>query len=129
MAVERDRPELIRDEDPWQSLHGWRGHAHVRVWRSAPDLVIAVISGAGAEYRLDELIPKLCAEYPHDGVELFFHRPMDWMDLGYYAALTMGDDGTVIQTRLFGDTLAARLGPTFYATEDPDDESVGYGGP
>ncbi|MFC4506354.1 MULTISPECIES: hypothetical protein [Streptomyces] len=129
MAVERVRPELIRDEDPWQPRHGRRGRAHVRVWRTGPDQVVVVISGSGAEFDLETVLPLLRAEYPDDTVDFFFHRPMDWTDLGYYAELTPGDDGTVTRTHIAGDTLAARLGPALYATEDPDDESVGGDSP
>lgn len=129
MGVEDVHPELIRDEHPWQSVQGWRGHAHVRVWRTAPDRVTVAISGSSAEYDLETVLPLLRAEYPDDTAEFFFHRPMDWMDLGYYAELTSNDDGTVTSTHIAGDTVAARLGPTFYATEDPDDHSPGWGGP
>jgi hypothetical protein len=75
------------------------GHAHVRVWRTKPDQVTAVISGPGAEFDLETVIPMLRAEYPDDTVDFFFHRPMDWIDAGYYAELTPGDDGTL---SLFG---------------------------
>ncbi|MBK3580785.1 hypothetical protein JHN63_44840 [Streptomyces sp. MBT65] len=127
MGVEDAHPELIRDEHPWQSAQGWRGHAHVRVWRTAPDQVIVAISGRSAEYDLETVLPLLRAEYPDDTAEFFFHRPMDWTTLGYYAELTSNDDGTVTSTDIAGDTVAARLGPSFYATEDPDDHSGGYG--
>ncbi|MDQ1032100.1 hypothetical protein QF035_009682 [Streptomyces umbrinus] len=129
MAVERVHPEMIRDEDPWQSLQGWQGHAHVRVWRTKADQVSVVISGEGAGSDLETVIPMLRAEYPDDTVEFFFHRPMDWIDVGYYAELTPGDDGMVTRTHIPGDSLAARLGPALYVTEDPDDESVGGDSP
>ncbi|MFJ9248916.1 hypothetical protein [Streptomyces sp. NPDC101776] len=129
MGVEDVHPELIRDEHPWQSAQGRRGYAHVRVWRTAPDQVIVAISGSSAEYDLETVLPLLRAEYPDDTAEFFFHRPMDWMALGYYAELTSNDDGTVTSTHIAGDAVAARLGPSFYATEDPDDHSIGYGGP
>lgn len=70
----------------------------------------------------------LRAEYPDDTVDFFLHRPTDWGSLGYYAELTSGDDGTVTRTVIAGDSLAARLGPALYETEDPDDESTGWGG-
>jgi len=118
---------LIRDENPWRS-QGWHGRAHVRVWRTGSAHVTVVISGRGAEDDLGTVLPLLRVEYPDDRVEFFLHRPTDWMDLGYYAELTSNDDGTVTRTHLAGDTLAARLGPTLYATEDPDDRSTGWGG-
>ncbi|MFJ8112096.1 hypothetical protein [Streptomyces sp. NPDC096132] len=129
MADERVHPEMIRDEDPWRSHQGWHGHAHVRVWRTEPDQVTVVISGPGAEFDLETVIPLLRAEYPDDTVDFFFHRPMDWTDVGYYAELTSSDDGTVTRTHITGGSLAARLGPALYATEDPDDESVGGDSP
>lgn len=129
MAVERVHAEMIRDEDSWRSVHGWRGRAHVRVWRTEPDRVAVVISGSSAEFDLETVVPLLRAEYADDTVDFFFHRPMDWTDVGYYAELTPGDDGTVTRTHIAGDSLAARLGPALYATEDPDDESTGWGGP
>lgn len=119
---------MIRDELYVRSFDGWQGYAHVRVWRPAPDQVTVVISGGGGGGTLEQLLPLLCDEYPNDTVEFFFHVPSDWAALGYYAALTVGSDGTVVQTRMAGDTLAARLGPTFYATEDPEDETTGWGG-
>ncbi|MDV9172177.1 hypothetical protein R6V09_18930 [Streptomyces sp. W16] len=128
MAVEGVRPELILDEDPWQSGLGRGGYAHVRVWRVEVGQVVVVLSGRGAEYHPETLLPLLRAEYPDDTVEFFFHRPMDWTALGYYAELTSNDDGTVTVTHIAGDALAARLGPSLYATEDPDDHSAGYGG-
>ncbi|WP_329219842.1 hypothetical protein OG352_24650 [Streptomyces sp. NBC_01485] len=128
MADERVHPELIRDEDPWPSVHGRRGHAHVRVWRTAPDQVTVVLSGRGPEYHPETVLPPLRAEYPDDTVDFFLHRPTDWGSLGYYAELTSGDDGTVTRTVIAGDSLAARLGPALYETEDPDDESTGWGG-
>lgn len=129
MGVEDVQPELIRDEHPWQSAQGWYGYAHVRVWRTGPDQVTVVISGRSAEGDLETVLPLLRAEYPDDTAEFFFHCPMDWGTLGYYAELTSGDDGTVTSTHIAGDTVAARLGPAFYATEDPDDYSTGWGGP
>ncbi|MGH1552628.1 hypothetical protein ACRAWF_12745 [Streptomyces sp. L7] len=128
MAVESVHPELVRDEEPWQSAGDWNGYAHVRVWRVDVGHVVVVLSGKGAEYHPEVLLPLLRAEYPDDTVEFFFHRPMDWMALGYYAELTSNDDGTVTVTHIAGDALAARLGPALYATEDPDDHSTGYGG-
>ena len=71
----------------------------------------------------------LRAEYPDDTVDFFFHRPMDWIDVGYYAELTPRDDETVTRTHTPGDSLAARPGPALYATEDPDDESIGGDSP
>ncbi|SES04590.1 hypothetical protein SAMN04487983_10299 [Streptomyces sp. yr375] len=121
-------PELIRDEDPWQSDGGRHGPAHVRVWRTWPDQVIVVLSGRGAEYYPERVLPLLRAEYPDDTVEFFLHRPTDWGTLGYYAELTPHADGTVSRTVIAGDILAARLGPALYETEDPDDESTGWGG-
>ncbi|WP_143677590.1 hypothetical protein [Streptomyces scabiei] len=121
-------PEMIRDEQCVRPFDGWQGCAHVRAWRSAPDQVTVMISGLSGGCTLRKLLPLLRDEYPGDVVQFFFHVPSDWTALGYYAALTVGDDGTVVQTRMAGDTLAARLGPTLYATEDPDDETSGYGG-
>ncbi|WP_405652843.1 hypothetical protein [Streptomyces sp. NBC_00019] len=128
MAVERAYPEMIRDEHYVRPFDGWQGYAHVRVWRPAPDQVTVMLSGLGGGCTLEKLLPLLRDEYPDDTVEFFFHVPSDWAALGYYAALTVGSDGTVVQTRMAGDTLAARLGPTLYATEDPDDETTGWGG-
>ncbi|MFI6468416.1 hypothetical protein [Streptomyces sp. NPDC050528] len=129
MAVEDARPvRLIRDENSWSSRQGWSGHAHVRVWRTAPGRVAAVISGRGAEDALETVLPLLRGEYPDDTVDFFFHRPMDWVAPAYYAELTTNGDGTVTLTHIAGDTLAARLGPGLYATEDPDDPSAGWGG-
>ncbi|WP_406458485.1 hypothetical protein OH768_29140 [Streptomyces sp. NBC_01622] len=92
MAVESVHPQLVRAEEPWQSVEGWNGYAHVRVWRVDVGHVVVVLSGKGAEYYPETLLPLLRAEYPDDTVEFFF------------------------------------LGPTLYATEDPDDHSAGYGG-
>ena len=111
MAVEGVRPALVRDEEPWRSAEGWNGYAHVRVWRVDVGQVIVVLSGKGAEYHPETLLPLLRAEYPDDTVEFFFHRPMDWMALGYYAELTSNDDGTVTVTRIAGDTLPPVSGP------------------
>ncbi|WOX11504.1 hypothetical protein [Streptomyces sp. N50] len=124
MAVEGVQPaRLIRDEDPWSFRR-----AHVRVWRTASDRVVVVISGRAAEDDLETVLPLLRGEYPDDSVDFFFHRPMDWAAPAYYAELTTNGDGTVTRTHLAGDTLAARLGPDLYATEDPDDPSPGWGG-
>ncbi|MFJ6085910.1 hypothetical protein ACIQI8_31435 [Streptomyces sp. NPDC092369] len=122
---------MIRDENPWQPTdpHSWQGNAHVRVWRTQPDQVIVVLSGRSAEYDLETVIPLLRAKYPDDKADFYFHRPTDWASLGCYAQLTQTADGTVTRTDIAGNTLAARLGPTFYATEDPDDDSTGWGGP
>ncbi|MEU0208454.1 hypothetical protein ABZ235_10000 [Streptomyces canus] len=128
MAIERAYPEMIRDEHYVRSIDGRQGYAHVRAWRSAPDQVTVMLSGLGGGCTLEKLLPSLRDEYPDEAVEFFFHMPSDWAALGYYAALTVGSDGTVVETRMAGDTLAARLGPTLYATEDPDDESWGWGG-
>ncbi|WP_327402280.1 hypothetical protein OG194_20545 [Streptomyces sp. NBC_01288] len=129
MAVEGFRPaRQIRDEDAWSSRPGWAGQAHVRVWRTASDRVAVVISGRGAENDLETVLPLLRGEYPDDTVGFFFHRPMDWAAPAYYAELTSGADGTVTLTHIAGDTLAARLGPALYETEDPDDHSTGWGG-
>lgn len=49
--------------------------------------------------------------------------------VAFAAQLTPTADGPVTRTDIAGDMLASRLGPTFYATEDPDDESTGWGGP
>ena len=119
---------MIRDEHDVRPFDGWQGYAHVRAWQSAPDQVTVVISGLGGGCTLKKLLPLLRDEYPDDTVDFFFHVPSDWTALGYYAALALGADGTVVQTYIAGDTLAARLGPTLYATEDPDDETSGYGG-
>lgn len=78
--------------------------------------------------KYEEAFARLRTEYPHDTVELFHHHPGDWIDMAVYAALTVAD-GSVTQTRIFGDTLAQRLGPSLYATEDLEDKSSGYGGP
>ncbi|MFE7835487.1 hypothetical protein ACFU53_05280 [Streptomyces sp. NPDC057474] len=129
MAVERAHPEMIRDEHYVRSFDGRQGYAHVRAWRPAPDQVTVMISGLHGGSTLKKLLPLLRDEYPDDTLEFFFHVPSDWTALGYYAALTVGSDGTVVQTRMAGDTLAARLGPTLYATEDPDDDSVGGDSP
>jgi hypothetical protein len=53
---------------------------------------------------------------------------MDWGTLAYYAELSLRGDGTLTSTHIAGDVVAARLGPAFYATEDPDDYSSGYDG-
>ncbi|WP_406123773.1 hypothetical protein [Streptomyces sp. NBC_00989] len=119
---------LIRDEDPWQSTPGWSGRAHVRVWRAELGRVVVVVSGLGVEGELGTVVPLLRGEYPDDTVDFFFHRPMDWAAPAYYAQLTSGDDGTVAVARIAGDVLAARLGPSLYETEDPDDHSTGWGG-
>ncbi|MGW3288006.1 hypothetical protein ACWDR3_25575 [Streptomyces sp. NPDC001002] len=133
MAEEQTHPEMIRDEHPWQPTHpdGWRGYAHVRVWRTDRDHVTIVLSGRSAEYDLETVLPLLRTEYPDDKADFYFHRPTDWGTIGYYAHLTQPTDGTgpITRTDIAGNTLAARLGPTFYATEDPDDESTGWGGP
>ncbi|MFJ4785439.1 hypothetical protein [Streptomyces sp. NPDC088794] len=133
MPEEHVHPELIRDEHPWRPTHPhtWSGSAHVRVWRTAPDHVTVVLSGPDAEYDLETVLPLLRAEYPHDKADFTFHRPTDWGTLGYYAQLTQTPDGTgpVTRTTIPDDTLATHLGPTFYATEDPDDETTGWGGP
>lgn len=66
-----------------------------------------------------------CAAGPGPG-----ERRDQWpAHLAFYAALTPGDDGRPATTRTSGETLAARPGPTLYATEDPEDDSPGYGGP
>ncbi|MEU6251399.1 hypothetical protein [Streptomyces sp. NPDC047043] len=129
MAVERAYPEMIRDEQYARHFNGWEGYAHVRAWRPAPNQVTVMISGLGGTCTLEELLPLLRDEYPDDATEFFFHMPTDWRELGYYAALTMNADGTVVQTRIAGNALAARLGPTLYATDDPDDESIGGDSP
>jgi hypothetical protein len=133
MVGEHVHPEMIRDENSWQPTDpkGRHGYAHVRVWRTAPDRVTVVLSGPGAEDDLETVLPLLRAEYPHDKVDFSVHRPTDWGTLGCYAQLTQAPDGTgpVTRTVIPGDTLAALLGPTFYATEDPDDETPGWGGP
>ncbi|MFI8529664.1 hypothetical protein ACIGMX_05290 [Streptomyces aquilus] len=129
MAVERADPEMIRDEHYVRHFHDWDGYAHVRAWRPAPNQVAVMISGLGGTCTLEELLPLLRDEYPYDVTEFFFHMPTDWRESGYYAALTMNADGAVVQTRIAGSTLAARLGPTLYATDDPDDESIGGDSP
>jgi hypothetical protein len=123
-------PKLIRNEDPWQGL-GALGGVHIRVWRREPGRLTAVISGPGAMTRegYEEAFARLRTEYPHDTVDLFHHYPGDWIDMAFYAALTQAEDGSVTRTQIIGDTLAQRLGPSLYATEDPEDESVGWGGP
>ncbi|WP_329349913.1 hypothetical protein OG226_23325 [Streptomyces sp. NBC_01261] len=129
MAVEGVHPAgQIRDEDALSSRPGWSGQAHVRVWRTEPGRVAVVISGQRAEHDLETVLPLLRGEYQDDTVDFFFHRPTDWVALGYYAELTSNDDGTVTRTHIAGDTLAARLGPALYATGDPDDHSTGWGG-
>jgi len=120
---------MIRDEQYVRQFHGWEGYAHVRAWRTAPSQVTVMISGLGGGCTLEELLPLLRDEYPDDATEFFFHMPTDWRELGYYAALTRTADGTVVQTRIAGNTLAARLGPTLYATDDPDDDSIGGDSP
>ncbi|MFG2777472.1 hypothetical protein ACGFY7_06355 [Streptomyces prunicolor] len=129
MAVEGVHPaRLIRDEGAWSPCQGV-GPAHVRVWRTELGRVAVVISGYGAESDLEIVLPLLRGEYPDDTVDFFFHRPMDWAAPAYYAELTSNDDGgTVTPAHIAGDTLAARLGPALYATEDPDDHSTGWGG-
>ncbi|MFF9623718.1 hypothetical protein [Streptomyces griseosporeus] len=123
-------PELIRDEDPWRGLVGVGG-VHLRVWRGEAGRLTAVISGPGARTTrgVEEAFARLRAEYPHTTVELFHHHPGDWIDLAFYAELAMDADGGVTRTRIVGDVLAQRLGPSLYATEDPEDETAGYGGP
>jgi hypothetical protein len=97
--------------------------------RTGPEQVIVVISGWSTEDGLEvAVLPLLRAEYPDDTVEFFFHRPMDWGTLAYYAELSLRGDGTLTSTHIAGDVVAARLGPAFYATEDPDDYSSGYDG-
>jgi hypothetical protein len=120
-------PELVRDDDPWRGLDVM-GSAHLRVWRWEPGRLTAVISGPGA-WKCEEAFAQLRTEYPHDTVELFHHHPGDWIERAFYAALTVADDGSLARARVFGDTLAQRLGPSLYATEDPEDTSGGYGGP
>ncbi|MEU0005962.1 hypothetical protein ABZ079_17240 [Streptomyces sp. NPDC006314] len=120
-------PDLIRDESPWPGLGVVNG-AHLRVWRHQPGRLTAVISGLGAWTDADA-VARLRAEYPGDTVEVFHHHPGDWITMAFYAALRAADDGSVARSRLFGDELAARLGPSLYVTEDPEDESGGYGGP
>ncbi|MGW1068929.1 hypothetical protein ACWD4F_30970 [Streptomyces aureus] len=130
MTGEDSFPKLIRDEDPWQSL-GVLGRVHLRVWRCESCRLAAVISGPGAWTGggHQEAFAQLRTEYPHDTVDLFHHHPGDWIGLPFYASLTEAGDGSVTQTHIPGDTLAQRLGPSLYATEDPEDESVGWGGP
>ncbi|MFF4779736.1 MULTISPECIES: hypothetical protein [Streptomyces] len=130
MAGEGGFPELIRDDDPWQGLDV-AGRVHIRVWRWGPGRLTAVISGPGAmtSGAYEEAFALLSSEYPHDTVEVFHHHPGDWIDMAFYAALTVVGDGSVTGTRIFGDALAQRLGPLLYATEDPEDTSAGYGGP
>ncbi|MEU0333884.1 hypothetical protein [Streptomyces sp. NPDC006193] len=127
MADEDGFPVLVRDEDPWQAAGAVRG-THLRVWRRGPGRVAAVISGPGA-WAYEEAVARLRDEYPHDAVELYHHHPGDWTTAAFYARLTVADDGAVTRTRLFGDELARRLGPSLYATEDVEDETAGYGGP
>ncbi|GGW69867.1 hypothetical protein [Streptomyces xantholiticus] len=128
MTGEGSFPELIRDDDPWQGSLDVMGSVHIRVRQWEPGRLTAVISGPGA-WKYEEVFAWLRTEYPHDAVELFHHHPGDWMDMAFYAALTVADEGSVTRTRIFGDTLAQRLGPSLYAMEDPEDESGGYGGP
>ncbi|WP_405724281.1 hypothetical protein OG885_00315 [Streptomyces sp. NBC_00028] len=129
MAVERAYPEMIRDEHYVRHFNGWEGYAHVRAWRTAPHQVTVVISGLGGTCTLENLLPLLRDEYPDDATDFYFHMPTDWTELGYYAALTTNADGTVVQTRLVGNTLTTRLGPTLHATDDPDDDSIGGDSP
>lgn len=130
MAGDANVPELIRDDDPWQGLDVL-GRVHIRVWQWEPGRLAAVISGPGARTRgaYEKAFARLRTEYPHATVELYHHHPGDWIEMGFYAALTVDVDGSVTRTRIFGDTLAQRLGPSLYATEDPEDLSGGYGGP
>ncbi|WP_055712301.1 hypothetical protein [Streptomyces torulosus] len=130
MTGEGSFPKLIRDEDPWQGLTVLNS-VHIRVWRWDSGRLTAVISGPGARTKggYEEAFALLRTDYPHDTVDLFHHHPGDWIDMAFYAALTQADDGSVTRTQIPGDTLAQRLGPSLYATEDPEDESAGWGGP
>ncbi|QTE03157.1 hypothetical protein S1361_37825 [Streptomyces cyanogenus] len=104
------------------------GGAHIRVWRGEPGRLTVVISDPGAG-KYEEAFAWLRTEYPHDTVELFHHHPGDWIAMAFYAALTVAEDGSVTKTRISGDALAQRLVPSLCATEDPEDNSGGYGGP
>ncbi|GHF38681.1 hypothetical protein [Streptomyces griseosporeus] len=130
MAGEAEYPELIRDEDPWQGLDVM-GSVHLRVWQWEAGRLTAVISGPGAMRAegVEEAFARLRAEYPQATVELFHHHPGDWIDMAFYAELAREADGSVTRTQVFGNELARRLGPSLYATEDPEDETGGYGGP
>ncbi|MFD4573570.1 hypothetical protein ACFWNK_09965 [Streptomyces sp. NPDC058417] len=131
MTADRVYPEPVRDEQYRHDVDGRVGWAHVRVWRTtgtaAPAPVVVVLSGLVGGATLERLIPQLRTELPGEEPEFWYHEPSDWRAIGYYAVLTVASDGSVTETIAPGDVLSRRLGPSFYATEDPDDDTPGAG--
>ncbi|POX53172.1 hypothetical protein [Streptomyces sp. Ru72] len=128
-------PPLLRTEDPWPPGTEARLDLQLRVWRVAPDRVVAMFAGDDmSDDRLDRLAPLIRGfmdEYPDDTIDLFYEEVLNPLSLGYYATLTPTDDGRLIQTELDGPALAAlreTLGPSLDEAARPGDGRL-YGGP
>ncbi|MFF2363848.1 hypothetical protein ACFVU0_14200 [Streptomyces sp. NPDC058122] len=85
-----------------------------------------------ADERLVPLIHKVVAEYPDESITFYYEEVLNPVSQGYYATLTLTDDGHLNETVLEGAAawdLHGILGPTLRETSRPDDERPLWGGP
>lgn len=84
-------------------------------------------------HNLAPLVHQILTEHPDDSVEFLYEEVTNALSMGYYATLTVEDDGTVTESRLNDapalTTLHQRLGPSLVETGRPADERGVYGGP
>ncbi|WP_460072794.1 hypothetical protein [Streptomyces sp. YKOK-I1] len=125
-------PELIRVEDPWPPDEPGLA-LQLRVWRTAPGrLAVMFADYAMANDRLAPLMHKVLAEYPGESITFYYDEVTNPVSQGYYATLTLTDDGRLSETVFEGAAtwdLHHILGPTLKETSRPDDDRPLWGGP
>lgn len=85
-----------------------------------------------ADDRLTPLIRTVMAEYPEDSITFYYEEVTNPVSQGYYATLTLTDDGRFSETVCEGAStwdLHHILGPTLKETSRPDDDRPLWGGP
>ncbi|WP_028801065.1 hypothetical protein [Streptomyces sp. 142MFCol3.1] len=85
-----------------------------------------------ADDRLVPLVGQIMAEYPADSIDFFYEEVLNPLSIGYFASLTLGNDGRLAETALDGPGVTAlyeTLGPTLRETSRPEDDRPLWGGP
>lgn len=129
------KAEKVRDEPDWlyQGLHGNLSTRRLRVWRLAPNHVVAVISersgasGTSLTNAAESIQAQLRHEYPGQLVEIVEHWPDDPHSGGrtHYDTVTFPNSGRwPVWTSVSGAALRTVLGDSLNDGRDDQDAAV-----